>query len=244
MTLIGHDDILHDHYLEQIDLLMRKHPTASLYHTHFRYIDSEGKLVRPCLPMCETQQAHEFLSCQMNRTIDSTGTGYVMRSRDFDLLGGMPTNYPNLIFADYELWVKLISRGYKATSFEQSFSYRIHINVSKTTNGMMYQQAFGFYMEFLKQLMKDDPLIQQAVKRYGKDMLLYFCESLSHRILKTSTKERTLKVADFIEKCQAYAEEMIPGQEFRPLDKFRVRIARLLDSSFIGREMFRMYRKL
>jgi hypothetical protein len=31
------------------------------------------------------------------------------------------------------------------------------------TNGMMYQQAFGFYMEFSKKLMKDNLLIKQRV---------------------------------------------------------------------------------
>ena len=244
MTMIGHDDLLHHDYLKEIDLLMQKHPKASLYHTHFRYIDAEGKFVRSCLPMCETQQAHEFIACQMNRTIDSTGTGYVMRSNDFDLLGGMPTHYPNLIFSDYELWVKLMLRGYKATSFEESFSYRLHLSVSKMTNGMMYQQAFGFYMEFFKKLMKDNSLIKEAIHRYGKDMLLYFCESLSHRLLKTPTRERTLNVSDFIEKCKAYAKEMIPGQEFKPTDKFRIRIAKQLDSSFVGRGLFNLYKRL
>ena len=111
MTLIGHDDILHSDYLMEIDSLMRKHPDASLYHTHFKYIDGDGKFVRSCLPMCEMQQAHEFIACQMNRTIDSTGTGYVMRSDDFDQLGGMPVHYQNLIFSDYELWVKLMMKG-------------------------------------------------------------------------------------------------------------------------------------
>lgn len=244
MTLIGHDDLLHQDYLKEIDSLIQKHPHASLYHTHFRYIDSDGKFVRHCLPMCEIQQTHEFLACQLNRTIDSTGTGYVMRSGDFDLLGGMPTHYPNLIFSDFELWVRLMLRGYKATSFEESFSYRLHLSVSKTTNGMLYQEAFTFYMEFLKMLMKTDPLIKQVITRYGKDMLLYFCESLSHRLLKTPLKKRTLHVSDFIEKCKNLAEEMIPGQEFKPLDRSRIRIAKLLDSSFVGRSLFGIYKKL
>jgi glycosyltransferase involved in cell wall biosynthesis len=244
MTLIGHDDILHTDYLMEIDSLITKHPDASLYHTHFKYIDGNGNFVRSCLPMCEMQRANEFIGCQMNRTIDSTGTGYVMRSDDFDLLGGMPTHYPNLIFSDYELWVKLMLRGYKATSFEESFSYRLHQSVSKTTNGMMYQQAFGFYMEFLQRMMKDNILIKEAVSRYGREMLLYFCKSLSHRLLKTPSAQRTLRVGDFIKKCEAYAKEMIPGQEFNPMDKFQIRIAKQLDSSFLGRGLFNLYKRL
>ena len=112
------------------------------------------------------------------------------------------------------------------------------------TNGMMYQEAFGTYMDFLQRIMKDNVLIKEAVSRYGREMLLYFCESLSHRLLKTPSAERTLRVADFIKKCEAYAKEMIPGQEFRPMDKFRIRMAKQLDSSFVGRGLFNLYKRL
>lgn len=243
MTLIGHDDILHPDFLSEMDFLINRHPNAGLYHTHFKYIDSNGKFVRSCLPMCEIQYAHEFLACQMKRTIDSTGTGYMMRSQDFDSLGGMPANYPNLIFSDFELWIKLMLKGYKATSLKECFSYRLHESVSKTTNGMIYQEAFGNYVEFLRKIMQENTIIKEVIGRYGKEMLLYFCESLSHRLLKTSKKERTLRVADFISKCESYAKEMIPGQEFRPMDNFRIRIASELDNP-LGRWLFNIYKRL
>ena len=156
----------------------------------------------------------------------------------------MPTNYPNLIFSDYELWVKLMLRGYKATSFEESFSYRLHLSVSKMTNGMMYQQAFGFLYGVSKKLMKDNSTSKTSRPQIWKRHA--FCisaQSLSHRLLKTPTRERTLSVSDFIEKCKAYAKEMIPGQEFKPTDKFRIRIAKQLDSSFVGRGLFNLYKK-
>lgn len=50
----------------------------------------------------------------MARTIDSTGTGYMMRAADYDRLGGIPADYPNLIFADFALWMSLMRGGYKA----------------------------------------------------------------------------------------------------------------------------------
>ena len=122
MTMIGHDDVLLPNYLQEMDTLITRHPQAGLYQTHFNYINEKGALVRPCLPMDEVQYANEFLACQFVRTIDSTGTGYMMRSYDFDTAGGMPVHYPNLIFSDFELWIKLMNQSYKATSQKNCFS--------------------------------------------------------------------------------------------------------------------------
>lgn len=45
ITLIGHDDVLDNNYLDTMINLISKHPTASLFQTHFRYINSEGSLL-------------------------------------------------------------------------------------------------------------------------------------------------------------------------------------------------------
>jgi len=243
MTLIGHDDLLYPFYLEEMDALISRHPSAGLYQAHYKYIDGEGKPIRPCLPMDEVQYAHEFLACQMARTIDSMGTGYMMRSVDYDKAGGIPACYPNLIFADYELWMNMMGKRYKATTLKDCFSYRLHQNLSRTTNGMLYQEAFGKYVTFIRELMQEDPAVEKIVKRYGRDMLLYFCEGLSHRLLKTPIANRSLKVKDLIGIFETYAKELVPGQEFHPLKIFRIRIASWLDRSLIGRGIFRSYKR-
>ena len=51
ITLIGHDDILDPHYLSVMDKLITRHPKASLYQTHFRYIDFAGRTIRRSKPM-------------------------------------------------------------------------------------------------------------------------------------------------------------------------------------------------
>lgn len=243
MTMIGHDDLLHPDYLQEMNALIAKHPKARLYQTHFKYINETGAVVRPCLPMDEVQYVHEFLACQMTRTIDSTGTGYIMRSGDFDAAGGMPVHYPNLIYSDFALWITLMSLGYKATSFKQCFSYRLHQSVSRVTNGMLYQEAFMQYLNFLKEWRQKDPAINEVITRYGKQFLLNLCEGLSHRLLKTPIENRTLKVADFIKKCEAYAADLIPGQNFEPLRVFRIKIASQLDQSALGRSVFKLFKK-
>jgi glycosyltransferase involved in cell wall biosynthesis len=230
MTIIGHDDLLHPHYLQTMDALIRQHPAASLYQAHFLFIDGNGNEIRPCLPMAEVQYADEFLACEFTQTLDSMGTGYMMRSKDYDAAGGISPKYPKLIFADYALWVKLTLLNYKATTAKTTFSYRLHSNTSKLTNGEDYQQAFGEYVHFLAQLRVTNKKIAAVLDRYGKQMLLYFCESLAHRLLKTPLSQRTTTVTQYINKCRQYAVLLIPGQSFNPLLKPRIFLAALLDN--------------
>src|SRR5882672_11129565 len=84
ITLIGHDDILDPHYLAVMDRLILQHPRASLYQAHFRYIDSKGETLKLCKPMDERQSPVEFLSFFLNGIIDTMGTGFMMRSADYD----------------------------------------------------------------------------------------------------------------------------------------------------------------
>ncbi len=231
ITMIGHDDLLHPDYLQTMDALIAAHPTASLYQAHFNFIDAGGKKIRPCQPMVEVQQADEFLACQFTQTLDSMGTGYMMRSKDFDAAGGMGLRYPKLIFADYALWVKLTLLSYKATTSATAFSYRLQqYNVSKLTNGDEYQQAFGEYVHFLAGLRVQYTAVAAVLDKYGKQMLLYFCESLSHRALKKDSAVRKISIGQYINKCRGYAKMLIPGQAFHPLRRPRIAMAWLLDN--------------
>jgi len=243
ITLIGHDDILYPHYLDEINRLIEKHPQASLYQAHYQYVDGKGNPLRPCLPMDEVQYAHEFLACHMLRTMESMGTGYMMRSKDYDVLGGMPTNYPNLIFADYELWIRLSAISYKATTLKECFAYRLHQNVSKLTVGEEYIKAFDQYISLLKNL-REKERFNEVIDRYGKDFLLYYCQSLSHRLLRMPRNKRTLTVKQYISHCRQYAEALIPGQSFEPLSKPLTKIAQQLDYNMLGRQVFALYQKI
>ena len=243
MTIIGHDDLLYPNYLQTMDALITADQVATLYQAHFDYIDEAGQLLRPCQPMAEKLFADEFLDCQMNRSLDSTGTGYMMRSYDYDKLGGISPLYPNLIFADYELWMKLIGKGHFAISRETTFAYRVHDSVSRLTNGEEYQQAFSRYLGYLEGLRIASDDIALTLDRSGKKMLMYFCESLSHRLLKTPKKMRTTTVWNFIRGCRKHARLLIPGQPFRPLLKLRIKAAWLLDNP-IGRPLFRLFKKV
>jgi len=243
ITLIGHDDILYPWYLSEMDRMIAKHPGASLWQSNFRYIDKDGNLVRPCLPMDEVQKGYEFLAAQMCRTIDSTGTGYMMRSKDFDIAGGLPAHYPNLIFADYHLWVQLSALSYKATALKECFAYRVHDNLSIKTNGEDYLRAFEHYVNFLSKK-TDVEGFKEVISRHGGDFLLYFCQALAHRLLKTPTHQRRMHVKDLIADFTEYARLLIPDQEFKPSSKFLIRLAKQLDSNFAGRQIFSLYQRI
>ncbi|MBC7535379.1 MAG: glycosyltransferase [Ferruginibacter sp.] len=244
MTMIGHDDILLPNYLKEMNCLIKKHPDASLYQTHFSFIDEFGHFKSHCKPMSEIQSGHEFLASQFTGTIDSTGTGYLMRSADYDELGGISSNYVNLIYADYQLWLQLSLKKYKATSEKSCFRYRVHDSVSKLTDGEKFQAAFGIYVHFLTALCKKDGKVNAVVKYYGYDMLMTVCESLAHRILKIPRKLRKITVKEHINKFRRHASELIPGQEFEPLSKFKIKIALLLDQNIVGRTLFCVYKKI
>jgi glycosyltransferase involved in cell wall biosynthesis len=243
MTMLGHDDILYPNYLKEMNNLIKKHPQASLYQGHYMYIDNQGTSLRPCLPMDEVQYGYEFLACQMMQTIESTGTGYMMRSKDYDEIGGMSVSFPNLIFADFHLWVRLASISYKATTPIECFAYRIHESVSKLTKGQDYIAAFEQYVYFLASL-KNKEGFQQVIGRYGKSYLLEFCQSLSHRLLKTPRSKRTLTVKQFVSNCRSYAELLIPDQKFDPLSKPLTKIAQQLDYNALGRQAFAVYQRI
>jgi hypothetical protein len=125
MTLIGHDDLFDPHFLATIDALIERHPTASLYQTGSRYIDAGGDVIRSCRPVPERETAAQYLTARFRLEREVFGTGYVMRSADYDELGGIP-HFERLFYADDALWLSLAQSSYKAADARQAFSVRIH----------------------------------------------------------------------------------------------------------------------
>lgn len=244
VTLIGHDDILLPHYLSEMNALINRHPNATLYQAHYNFIDKDGEVTGPCKPMDEKQFGYEFLAAQMAQTIDSMGTGYMMRSLDYDALGGIPINYPNLIFADHHLWTSLTMLGYKATTLKTCFNYRVHNSVSKVTNGEAYGQAFEQYVYFIASISQTDPQIKLVVERYGLEMLMYYAEALSHRILKTPVAKRKITVDDFLIKCSDFASLLIPNVQFNPMEKKKIKLAKYFDSNNLSRSAFHLIKRM
>jgi glycosyltransferase involved in cell wall biosynthesis len=244
ITLIGHDDLLHPGYLKTMDALIKKHPDASLYQTHFSFIDADGKEIRKCLPMDEVQTGSEFLSSILSNTIDIMGTGFMMRAKDHDLVGGIP-DYPNLLFADFTLWMQLTNKNYKATSFEECFAFRRHLSTTTSSPDTKMQQAFGLFIDHLEKLKTTDSKCADAIQRYSINFIRRNCKGLAHRLLRTpKNKRENLSVAAFLNECKQYADRLQPNNNYDPASDYAVKLAKQIDSSMFTRGLFLAFKKI
>ena len=244
ITLIGHDDVLDKDYLLVMDELIRKHPQASLYQTHFRYIDSAGKEFGKCRPMAEVQNPGEVLHNFLCKKTDVMGTGYMMRSRDYDAIGGIPA-YPNLLFADLELWIELSKKSYLAVDQRECFAYRKHPSATTfTTPADIFLNALEIFVNYLQKLKNSEPVLSPEIKNCGTSLLSQYCQGLTHKVLRTPKKERTTPgVSDIINQFREYGKK-IGIENYEPLDTMKIRLGRVIDESVILHSLFLLFKKI
>jgi glycosyltransferase involved in cell wall biosynthesis len=176
MTLIGHDDKLDPSFLATIKSLISKHPEANLYQTGSRFINSDGKTIRACRTAPQRETAAEYLSARLTFQHDIFGTGYVMRSVDYDRLGGIP-GFERLFFADDALWLLLMRASYKATDPGQYFSVRIHPKSESASLPSAWSSillGLSQFTDFLRCYIKDDEASRSVVDRLGPEFLLAY----------------------------------------------------------------------
>lgn len=244
ITLIGHDDLLNENYLATMNDLILKFPDASLYQTHFTYINAQGEKIRDCKVMSEIESAEEFLGKFLRREIDVMGTGFMMRSQDYDTIGGIPL-YPNLLFADFELWIELARKSYKATSSKKCFSFRIHQSTTTISSDIKYHEAFQKFVLFLQRLRKGNQEFGKVIQSNLPAFLEFYCKGLSHRLLRTPKEKRNgLSVRKFVFQCKEYAEMLEIGNDFKPEKIFSIRLAILIDSNIASRSFFLWFKKI
>ncbi len=182
------------------------------------------------MPLKET--APEFLKSCLTNAFDVMGTGFMMRSKDYDAVGGIPA-YPNLIFADMELWYRLTKISYKATSPKECFSFRIHQSTTTTTSDIKLQLAFEQVISLLKKLKDEGGEAMKVINENAITFIHYYCTSLSHRLLRTPQNLRNgVSVVTLIQKCKGYADKLISGNNYNPAHDAIVRMAKYIDSNF------------
>jgi glycosyltransferase involved in cell wall biosynthesis len=244
MTIIGHDDILDKEYLARMEKLIREDPSASLYQSHFRFIDDNGKMIRSCKPMESRQTAPEFLEAILQDKLDTMGTGYLMRSSDYDRVGGIPP-YPNLLFADHALWISLCRVDHEATTREESFSFRLHRSVSRNTAAAQYIKAYFLFIGYLKELADQDEALNKIIRANIISYMNYYCRSLTHRLLKTPVSQREgWTIESFIRKCKEFAGILVPGNDWDPYAQSNIRLARRIDNNTALRSLYLLFRRV
>jgi glycosyltransferase involved in cell wall biosynthesis len=245
ITFLGHDDILYPNFLETIDRLITEHPTASLYHTHFNFINAEGKIIRQGKPMQGTIAGTDLLKAILTNTIDAMGTGYIMRSKDYDELQGIPVRYPNLLFADYELWLKLTYKSFEVVATENCFAFRVHQSTTNTTLDKNLHKALAIFIDFLVSIEKQDEASKKIIQEYGAAFLLRNCKSFAHRLLRTPFEKRKGNtVSDFVEFTKTLSKKLSVEGKYKPNRLLSIKLASIIDSNIILRKLFLLFKKI
>lgn len=243
MTILGYDDVLEKTFLSTINELINHHPEASLYHTHFNYIDSKSAFIKVCQPLPSRLNANAYLEYALNEKIDIMATGYVFKSSDYDALGGIPTHYPNLIYADLQLWLELTKKSYLAVDSSTQFSFRIHASTTKTSKDKILLEAFVLFLDYLNELKTGSPALGKIIQENAQK----FCESttkaIAHRLLRTPRKLRKgLSIDHIITKIAAKSIGL--DSAYEPLQINSIRLARTIETSPILNDLFLLFKKI
>ena len=178
LTIIGQDDLLDDNYLPVMAKLIEQHPEAGLFHAHFRFIDTSGKLVRPCGALPEVESAAEYITELFSDRRDTYGTGYLMKSERYDAAGGIPP-FPSLLFADDALWIAMMQGSYKATAPQECFACRLdNASAGRSARWELWLAAMRDYIPFLKEVAARDAEFAAALEAYGPTYFTNYCRSL------------------------------------------------------------------
>jgi glycosyltransferase involved in cell wall biosynthesis len=174
MTMIGHDDLFDHGFLAAIKALIDANPNAALYQTGGRLINAEGQTIRSCQPVAAYENPAQYLQSRFTFKRDMFGTGFVMRSADYDRVGGIPP-FERLFFADDALWLSLMRASGKSADPSDRFSVRIHPkseSASLPTAWSSMLLALDQFSTFLHGYVEGDPEAGKATKLYGPAFML------------------------------------------------------------------------
>ena len=243
MTILGYDDILCKGFLNCINNLINTDPEASLYHTHFNYINSNSEAIKECQPLPTQMTASDYLEYSLKESIDIMATGYVFRSKDYDAIGGIPTSYPNLIYADAQLWIELSKKGHLVVDPSIQFSFRIHSSVTKTSKDKILLDAFILFLDYLKGLKQESANFELIIQ----SNLTAFAESttkaMAHRLLRTPKMNRQgLTIDKVTNEIAGKCKQMeVP---YSPFKIKSIQIARFIETTPLLNELFLIFKKI
>ncbi len=243
MTILGYDDILCKGFLNCINNLINTDPEASLYHTHFNYINSNSEAIKECQPLPTQMTASDYLEYTLKESIDIMATGYVFRSKDYDAIGGIPTSYPNLIYADAQLWIELSKKSHLVVDPSIQFSFRIHSSVTKTSKDKILLDAFILFLDYLKGLKQESANFELIIQ----SNLTAFAESttkaMAHRLLRTPKMNRQgLTIDKVTNEIAGKCKQMeVP---YSPFKIKSIQIARFIETTPLLNELFLIFKKI
>ena len=180
MTMFASDDILHKDFLFEINSLINKDPQATLYQTGGEFINSKGKKIRDCYPVKDIEKIKDYLSDRYDFKKDVSGTGYVMRSNDYNSIGGIPI-VEKLSFSDDMLWIKLMEKSHKRFLDKNLYKIRIHQKSESSTpprNWRPFLNALINFNDFLKIYENDKNNYLDNIKTKKEDFLSKYIQNI------------------------------------------------------------------
>jgi hypothetical protein len=243
MTILGYDDILDKEFLDCINNLINVHPEASLYHTHFNYINSNSAIIKKCQTLPIQMTAEDYIEHTLKETIDIMATGYVFKSKDYDTMGGIPTNYPNLIYADAQLWIELTKKSYLVVDPSTQFSFRIHSSVTKTSKDKILVDAFLVFLDYLGQLKQEAKNFEITIQSNLTSFAESTTKAIAHRLLRTSKALRQGLTIDSV--AQAIGNKCLQiGISYNPFKIRSIQIARFIETTPLINALFLLFKKI
>jgi glycosyltransferase involved in cell wall biosynthesis len=243
MTILGYDDVLYPHFLATINDLIDKHPTASLYHTHFNYIDKNGQKVSVCKPLPEKLTGPTYLSMSLQDQVSIMATGYVFKTNHYVQLGGISTQYPNLIYADLQLWIDLAQISYMATSAENAFAFRIHASTTKISKDKVLLDALFVFLQYLKKLSNSNNTYHQVIQQRAGSFLEQTTKSIAHRLLRTPIANRQgLRISYMVQALSLHAQEL--GIKYHPEKIKSFAIAVVIEKNIVLSKLFLLFKSI
>lgn len=242
MTIAGHDDIFETNYLETINNLIHQQPDASLYLTHFSFIDGNSKMIRPCTPMKERYNQADFFEAILKNTIEVTATGFMMRSQHYDSIKGIQ-DYPDLLYADIELWLQLIDTGYLVVSPKKCFSFRFHLQNTSKSTGITRVHAFERMVAYFKTLTDTQPALKVIANQNGFEFFKSFIVGSSHKLIYVPKEKRNgLTIDEIIASGQRSSMLLVPENKYQIENLISLRVAKLMDRISVLRKLFLFYK--
>ena len=107
------------------------------------------------------------------------------------------------------------------------------------------EKAFAEYIAYLERISKNDKVLGKVVSQHANELLNFYCQGLTSRLLRTSLAKRSGKrVKDIINDFKLYAIRLNPEKEFLPLSNITIKMALLVDSNPVTRNFFLLFKKI
>lgn len=244
MTTIGHDDLLDPPFLENIARLIERHPDAALYQTGSRLIDSNGKVIRSSKPVPARETAAEYLTARLRYQRDVFGTGYVMRSADYDRLGGIPP-FERLFFADDALWMALAKQSWKASDPAEAFSVRIHPESESASLPSLWPaflRGLARFAAFVEEFVETDPPSADAYRQWGPSFFLRYHRNIYIFAIIEASQRGAAVDSSVRAQIGASLDQRMPDGAALLTRSPKVRALEMLNGSFLRPQVERLWK--